>query len=164
MELVTLGGSIFGGGALTMASNIVNSGLTVVENLSKAGSIGESERRAFAIETAKLQASNNKSAREVKASAGFHRTRQAIALIVIISYFVVMPLLPFMASLVGIDILLSIGFIDITQGWPWQAPVENVHWITIGSPEGTPLVITPVMNNAVLSIIGMFFGNQMVKR
>jgi len=98
--------------------------------------------------------------REYQGSSGFHMTRRAIALIVVIAIVLLPILLPAIYS----DITIVIGYYDTTKSiWPWSNTYESIHWIAAGS--GTrPIVISPVMNNILITIIGMFFGNQMVKR
>jgi hypothetical protein len=40
---------------------------------------------------------------------------------------------------------------------------ETINWIAVGSGL-RPIVISPVTNNILITIIGMFFGNQITKR
>jgi hypothetical protein len=123
-----------------------------------------SEREKLALQVAlehhqATEASQIK-AREFQSSSGFHMTRRAIALIVVIAVVLLPILLPAIYS----DITIVIGYYDTTKSiWPWVNTYESIHWIAAGS--GTrPIVISPVMNNILITIIGMFFGNQMVKR
>ena len=40
---------------------------------------------------------------------------------------------------------------------------ETINWMAVGSGV-RPIVISPVTNNILIAIIGMFFGNQITKR
>lgn len=122
------------------------------------------EREKFALEAAlqmhKATDSSQKSARKFEGQAGFHFTRRAIALIVIVSGITLPILLPVFFA----DITIVIGYYDTAQGfWPWSSSYETINWIAIGSGL-RPIVISPVTNNIMITIIGMFFGNQMTKR
>jgi hypothetical protein len=62
------------------------------------------------------------------------------------------------------DITIVIGYYDTARGfWPWSSTYETINWIAIGSGL-RPIVISPVTNNILITIIGMFFGNQITKR
>jgi len=62
------------------------------------------------------------------------------------------------------DITIVIGYYDIARGfWPWSSTYETINWIAVGSGL-RPIVISPVTNNILITIIGMFFGNQITKR
>lgn len=99
-------------------------------------------------------------AREFEGGAGFHMTRRAIALIVVVSGVLLPVLLPVFYP----DITIVIGYYDTAQGlWPWSSTYETINWIAIGSGL-RPIVISPVTNNILITIIGMFFGNQITKR
>lgn len=47
--------------------------------------------------------------------------------------------------------------------WPWSSTYETINWIAVGSGL-CPIVFSPVTNNILITIIGMFFGNQMTER
>jgi len=165
IEILTLGASTGGGAALTMAGNALNSVTNVFENLSRGAVMSDEDRRKFALEAFKEQEKSQSDARNAKGGIGFHKTRQWIAKTVIAVYFIGPFAIPFIAALFGLSVQVSIGYFDTSQGfWPWQVDTQVVNWVTIGAEGGFPIVITPVMNNSVLTIIGMFFGNQMVKR
>jgi hypothetical protein len=118
------------------------------------------EREKLALQRHQATEASQIKAREFQGSSGFHMTRRAIALIVVIA----VVLLPILLPAIYPDITIVIGYYDTTQStWPWSNTYESIHWIAAGS--GTrPIVISPVMNNILITIIGMFFGNQMVKR
>lgn len=163
-ELINLGMSVLGGGGLTIAGNLVNSFCDLI------GDLGENRRKAAQekhdqdLEKHEASDASQTSAREFQGTKGFHKTRQWIAKVVIACYFVLPLTLPFISALLGLPVTVSIGYFDIFQRWPWSESVEIVKWVTIGQEGGYPIVITPIMNNVVITIIGMFFGNQMVKR
>jgi len=164
LELINFGTSIFGGAGITMASNGLNAVLDVFTELSKSRREEKQEQHDRDIEGFDKTDGSQKSAREHIGSKGFHKTRQWIAKHVIFCYFIVPMLMPFVAAMFGIPVEISIGYFDISRGWPWQADVEIVQWQHIGVPGGVPIVITPVMSNCAITIIGMFFGNQMAKK
>jgi len=169
-ELINLGMSTFGGGAMTMVGNVINNipsldSVTGLINSISANRLekGKQEHKE-AIETFEAIDKSTKDAREFKGTDGFHKTRQFIAKLVIITYFVLPFVLPFLGSLVGLSFTVTYGYYDVFQKWPWSESVEIVKWITIGNEGGIPMLIHPVMNNVVISITGLFFGNQMVKK
>ena len=169
-ELINLGMSTFGGGAMTMVGNVINNipSLDSVTNL--INTIGtkrlenKKENNEQSIKEHEANEKSSKGAREFKGTEGYHKTRQWIAKTVIVTYFVLPFVLPFIGALVGVPFTVSYGYYDIFQKWPWSESVEVVKWITIGNEGGIPMLIHPVMNNVVISIVGMFFGNQMVKK
>ncbi|MGF1451335.1 MAG: hypothetical protein ACFB21_04570 [Opitutales bacterium] len=62
------------------------------------------------------------------------------------------------------DVTIVIGYYDTARGfWPWSSSYETINWVAVGSGV-RPLVISPVTNNILITIIGMFFGNQITKR
>lgn len=82
------------------------------------------------------------------------------ALIVIISAIT----LPIILLAFIPDITIVIGYYDTARGfWPSSSTYETINWIAIGSGL-RPIVISPVTNNILITIIGMFFGNQITKR
>lgn len=164
VEMLNLGMSIAGGAGLTMAGNVTNTVLNVFNNLSEIAFKNREQKHDQDVEKHDKTEESQTNAREFKGTEGFHKTRQWIAKRVINCYFVIPMILPFIAAMLGLPLTITIGYFDITHGWPWQESIETVQWITIGNPGGFPIVITPVMNNAVITIIGMFFGNQMVKK
>jgi len=163
-ELLNLGMSVLGGGGITMAGNLLNSFCDMIGDLSENRRKRAQQDHDNALEAHNATEDSQKSAREFIGTKGFHKTRQWIAKVVIACYFVLPLTLPFIAALAGLNVTVSYGYLDVFQKWPWSESVEVVKWITIGSPGGFPIVIHPVMNNVVLTIVGMFFGNQMVKR
>ena len=148
-ELINAIGSLVGGGLLTICSQAIKD---------------RTERDKFALEAAlqRHQASNasQSAAREFKGDKGFHFTRRTIALLVVISAVTLPILLPAFIS----DITIVIGYYDTVRGfWPWSSTYETINWIAVGSGL-RPIVISPVTNNILITIIGMFFGNQITKR
>ncbi|MGB1127035.1 MAG: hypothetical protein ACPG3X_01545 [Opitutales bacterium] len=94
------------------------------------------------------------------AHTGFCSCTAAIALIVIISAITLPILLPAFIP----DITIFIAYYDTARGfWPWSSTYETINRIAIGSGL-RPIVISPVRNNILITIIGMFFGNQITKR
>lgn len=109
-------------------------------------------------EKQKLDDESQTKAREYKGTEGFHFTRRAIAIIIILCYFVVPQV-----SAIWADITIVYGYYDVTQGfWPWSASYESIQWISVGNGK-SPILITPMHNNAMLTIMGLFFGNQITK-
>ena len=148
-ELINAIGSLVGGGLLTIWSQAIKD---------------RTEREKLALEAAlqRHQATNTSqsAAREFKGDKGFHFTRRAIALLVVISAITLPILLPAFIS----DITIVIGYYDTVHGfWPWSSTYETINWIVIGSGL-RPIIISPVTNNILITIIGMFFGNQITKR
>lgn len=148
-ELINAIGSLVGGGLLTIWSQ---------------GIKDRAEREKLALEAAhqRHQATNasQSAAREFKGDKGFHFTRRAIALLIVISAITFPIVLPAFIR----DITIVIGYYDTIRGfWPWSSTYETINWIAIGSGL-RPIVISPVTNNILITIIGMFFGNQMTKR
>lgn len=122
------------------------------------------EREKIALLNAlKIQEGNEAAqskAREFQGGAGFHMTRRAIALIVVICGIALPIILPAFIA----DITIVIGYYDVARGfWPWSSTYETINWIAVGSGQ-RPIVISPVTNNILITIIGMFFGNQITKR
>lgn len=98
-------------------------------------------------------------AREFKSDKGFHLTRRAIALMVVISVVVVPIIAP-----IFFDVSVVFGTYATSNGiLPWQVGSEHVEWIAVGSASRT-FVIPPFVTNICTSIIGFFFGNQICKR
>lgn len=92
---------------------------------------------------------------------GFYWIRGAIALIVT-AYFFLLP-----AAAVLIDgIQVVIGYYDTARGfWPWSSDLESVAWIKTGASDAQRVIVMdPVRNNVLISIIGMYFGNQFARR
>jgi len=90
----------------------------------------------------------------------YEATRRAIALIVIISAITLQILLPVFIP----NITIVIGYYDTARGlWPWSSTYQTINWIAIDSGL-RPIVISPITNNILITIIGMFFGNQITKR
>ena len=147
--LINALGSLLGGGLLTIWAQSIKD---------------RAEREKLALESAlqRHQASDGSqtAARKFEGDKGFHFTRRAIALIVIISAITLPILLPAFIP----DITIVIGYYDTARGfWPWSNTYETINWIAIGSGL-RPIVISPVTNNLLITIIGMFSGNQMTKR
>ncbi len=163
-ELATLGTSFAMGGGFTMASNIVNAGLDAIDGLGAAASERKREEHERKMQAQEASEKSTLSARAFKGTPGFHKTRQWIAKRVIWCYFIAPIVVPLMGSLIGVPVAFNIGYYDISQGWPWQESVENIEWVTLGVKGGITIVMTPVMNHCVLTIVGFFFGNQVAKR
>lgn len=148
-ELINAVGSLIGGGILTLWAQ---------------GMKDRADRERLALEAAlaRHEATENAQsrAREFRGDRGFHFTRRAIALIVVISAIALPILLPAFIP----DITIVIGYYDTVRGfWPWSSTYETINGIAVGSGL-RPIVISPVTNNILIMIIGMFFGNQITKR
>jgi hypothetical protein len=148
-ELINAIGSLVGGGLLTIWAQSMKD---------------RAEREKLALESAlqRHQATDasQTAAREFKGDKGFHVTRRAIALIVVLSAITMPIILPAFVP----DITIVVGYYDTARGfWPWSSSYETINWIAIGSGL-RPIVISPVTNNILITIIGMFFGNQITKR
>jgi hypothetical protein len=91
---------------------------------------------------------------------GFYWVRGAMALVCAIYFFIV----PMIAMLMG-NVQVVIGYTDFI-GLPFIGGDDVVIWIKLGSSavDARILVYDPVKNNIMLSIIGMYFGNQMARR
>jgi len=100
-------------------------------------------------------------ARTVEAKwKGFYWVRGAMALICATYFFIV----PLIAMLQG-NVQIMIGYTDFV-GIPFLGGDDLTIWIKMGSsaPDARILVYDPVKNNIMLSIIGMYFGNQVARR
>jgi len=148
-ELINAIASLIGGGILTIWAQ---------------GIQARNERERLALEVAlgrhKASDESQSKAREFKSDKGFHLTRRAIALIVVIA----VVLLPILIPVFVADVTIVIGYYDTARGfWPWSSTYETIHWMAVGYGS-RPIVISPVTNNILITIIGMFFGNQITKR
>ena len=96
-----------------------------------------------------------------RSDKGFHLTRRIIALLVITTLVCGPVVFPLLVS----DLAIVIGYYDTSRGfWPWSGTVQSVQWIGFGSADASRVItISPVHNNMAMTIIGMFFGNQMTK-
>ncbi len=148
-ELINAVASLLLGGVMTLWSQ---------------GMKDRAEREKMALQAAldrhAATEASQKAAREFEGQAGFHYTRRAIALIVVVCGIALPIILPAFYS----DITIVIGYYDTARGfWPWSATYETIHWVAAGTGN-RPIVVSPVTNNILITIIGMFFGNQIVKR
>ena len=147
-ELINAAVSLLGGAALTIWSN--------AQKDRHEEHLRSMERRHAAEES-------SRAAREVTAPwSGYYWIRGAIALIVI-SYFFLLPAVAVL-WLDGVQVI--IGYYDTAQGfWPWSSSQESVAWVKTGASDAVRvLVFDPVKNNVLVSIIGMYFGNQFARR
>ena len=148
-ELINAIGSLVGGGILTLWAQAVKDRADRERQM-----LDAALQRHAATESAQT------AAREFQSDRGFHFTRRAIALIVVLSAITFPILLPAFIQ----DITIVIGYYDTARGfWPWSSSYETINWVAVGSGV-RPLVISPVTNNILITIIGMFFGNQITKR
>ncbi|MEE4211481.1 MAG: hypothetical protein V2I43_19720 [Parvularcula sp.] len=148
-ELINAIGSLVGGGLLTIWAQ---------------GMKDRADRERLALEAAlaRHEATENAQARarEFRSDRGFHFTRRLIAIIVVLS----VVLLPVILPAIYPDMTIVIGYYDTARGfWPWSSTYETINWVAVGSGV-RPIVISPVTNNILITIIGMFFGNQITKR
>jgi hypothetical protein len=94
-----------------------------------------------------------------RSETGFHITRRVIALLCVLSIIVLPIVLP-----VFYDITITFGYVENFRALlPWRDDIPVIKWIVVGNAERN-IVITPIMNNIIINIIGMFFGNQISKR
>jgi len=116
--------------------------------------LAEREKLALQIALERHQATEASQikAREFHGNSGFHMTRRAIALIVVVSVVLLPILLP----------SIHIRLLRYDQKHLALGQHLRIHPLDRrGTP---PRVISPVMNNIFITIIVMFFGNQIVKR
>ena len=148
-EIINAVSSLFLGGVMTIWSQSIRD---------------RAEREKLALQSAlkRHQATDDSQskAREFEGQKGFHFTRRAIALIVVLSGITLPILLPVFYP----DVTIVIGYYDTARGfWPWSSTYETINWVAVGTGL-RPIVISPVTNNILITIIGMFFGNQITKR
>lgn len=92
-------------------------------------------------------------------SSGFQLTRRFIAIVCVFSIIVLPIVMP-----TFFDSSVTFGYVE--NSWsllPWVQETPVIKWITIGDASKN-IVITPVMSNIIINIIGMFFGNQVTKK
>lgn len=146
-ELINAIVSLIGGGILTAWSQRMKD---------------QAEFQRMSLERFQASESSTVSAREHPAPwQGFYWVRSAIALLVIAYFFLVPVAAVFMD---GIQVI--VGYYDTTQGfWPWSNPSEAVTWVKTGAADASKVIVyDPVRNNVLISIIGMYFGNQFTRR
>lgn len=92
---------------------------------------------------------------------GFYWVRGAMALICATYFFIV----PLIAMLIG-NVQIVVGYVDLVASIIPGYSSDVVLWIKLGSgaPDAPVLVYDPVKNNIMLSIVGMYFGNQVARR
>lgn len=92
---------------------------------------------------------------------GFYWIRGAMALICA-TYFFIFPMLAMFFA----NVQIVIGYIDIFGIPFFGLDQDMVLWIKFGSGavDAKVLVYDPVKNNIMLSIIAMYFGNQIARR
>jgi len=146
-EIINAIVSLLGGGIMTMWAQT---------------SKDRHEERLHRLELADRTEASTTAAREYKAQwKGFYWIRGGIALIVT-TYFFILP-----AAAVFIDgVQVVIGYYDTSKGfWPWSATLESVAWVKAGASDAQRVIVMdPVRNNVLISIIGMYFGNQFARR
>lgn len=101
-------------------------------------------------------------ARQAKAKwKGFYWIRGAMALLCA-SYFFLFPMFAIFVD----NVQVAIGYIDLLGIPLFGLDQDMTLWIKFGSgaPDAKVLVYDPVKNNVMLSIIGMYFGNQIARR
>jgi hypothetical protein len=139
--------SLLGGGIMTMWAQ---------------GAKDRHEERLHRLEMADRTEGSTTAAREHKAQwKGFYWIRGTIALIVTAYFFIVPSVAVFIA---GVQIV--IGYYDVSAGlWPWSSNIEAVAWVKAGAADPDHIIVMdPVRNNVLISIIGMYFGNQFARR
>jgi hypothetical protein len=94
-----------------------------------------------------------------RASTGFHITRRIIALVCVFAIVVMPMILP-----VWFDTSVAYGYIE--KSWcmlPFVDGEPVIKWIVFGDGVKT-IMVSPLQTNIVISIIGLFFSNQIVKK
>lgn len=102
------------------------------------------------------------SARGVDAKwKGFYWVRGVMALLCA-TYFFIFPMFAMFAD----NMQVVIGYVDVFGIPFFGLDQDMVMWIKFGSgaPDAKVLVYDPVKNNVMLSIIAMYFGNQIARR
>ena len=111
------------------------------------------------IDRATLQGDLFTQAREYKGSSEFHFTRRTIAILSVLAILILPKILGFIAPIFEWDIAITYGWTQVESGfWFWSDDETVVKWKAV---EG--LVITPLDTHVVSSIIGMYFGNSVVR-
>ena len=92
---------------------------------------------------------------------GFYWVRGAMALLCA-TYFFIIPAIALWLS----NMQVVVGYVDVLGLPLFGASQDMILWIKFGSgaPDAKVLVYDPVKNNIMLSIIGMYFGNQVARR
>ena len=138
LELITMGASAMMTGVMTIWAMKLKA---------------QRQQQQALIERATLQDEIFSRAREFKGSKEFHFTRRLIAISCVAAIIILPKILP----LFGIDV--TIGWTQIESGfWFWSDDETVVKWKTMSG-----LVLTPLDTHVVSSIIGMYFGNSMVR-
>jgi len=97
---------------------------------------------------------------------GFYWIRGSIAIIAAVYFFIAPLLAIFLTACFDVPIQIVIGYTDVFGLPIWGLNQDMVFWIKLGSasPDASVLVYDPVKNNIMMSIIGMYFGNQIARR
>lgn len=141
-----------------LGSTALGGGLTMLGAMTKASLERARFQHLASLDRKKAAELATVTAREFRSTAGFHFTRRTIALSVVLCGLLAPVLAP-----VFWDVSVAIGYYDTTHGfWPWEIPKDSIHWVVTGN-SGRVITISPILNNVILSITGMFFGNQFVK-
>lgn len=144
MELITMLGSALFSGLMTMWSMKLKA---------------KAQEQKALIERATLENDIFTRAREYKGNKGFQFTRRTIALLCIFSIIVLPLVMAGIAPIFGWDITVNYGYTAIESGfWFWSDDETVVKWVAVSG-----LTITPMHSQIVSSIIGMYFGNSVVK-
>lgn len=88
---------------------------------------------------------------------GFHMTRRIIALLIVFTAFISPSLLPVFFS----QLTVAYGYSETVTGI-FTADHTAIKWLILGDGERT-LFIPPYVSLSVSSVLGLFFGNQIVK-
>jgi len=159
-QIIELFGGIVAGGALTVIGNVINGILDLAFK-------SRQQEHDNKLETFEATDKSQMFARAFKGTKGFHKTRQHIAKVVIYCMFVLPMVIPFLVCWgTKRSVTIVFGWYETRRGWlPWSEENTTVQWISIGGEAGSiPILITPTLSSAAMIIIGMFFGNQMMKR
>jgi hypothetical protein len=147
-ELINAAVSLLGGAVLTIWSNSQKD---------------RHEEHLRSMERQNAREESTRAAREVVAPwKGYYWIRGAIAITVAAYFFII----PAVVVLFMDGVQVVIGYYDTAYGfWPWSSPQESVTWVKTGAADAARvLVYDPVKNNVLISVIGMYFGNQFARR
>ena len=149
-------------GYFELANMLGSSLLGAILTIWKQRLADDQERFKMALQGFQASEESQSSRLAFRSDKGFHLTRRIIALLIIITLVCGPVVFPLLVS----DLAIVIGYYDTSRSfWPWSVTVQSVHWIGFGAADASRVItISPVHNNMAMTIIGMFFGNQMTKR
>ena len=145
LELLSMLGSTILGGVMTIWSMKLKSKV---------------QEHSMLIDRATTQAGITRRARNYKGNKDYQFTRRTIALSCIFAILILPKIMGFLAPIFGWDVAITYGWTHVTSGfWFWSEDVTKITWETVQGG----VVITPLDTHTVSSIIGLYFGNSIVK-